>query len=177
MITFPSFAPGTPGTLLDAENAQKVKAFIEAFNRPRVVLGNRDAIHISDSNVTIELDLSPIYDQIAAALAEANTAYEVAYEAQVLAEAAQASADNAQSAADSAQSTAEAAQSAADNAESIAAGAGIVASTAQETAETAQEAAEAAQEAADTASDYIAGITEVSVGTCDPGGTINVLTR
>ncbi len=39
-----------------------------------------------------------------------------------------------------------------------------------------QAAADAAQADADTANEFIATITPVEVGTCDPGGTINVLT-
>jgi hypothetical protein len=52
-IQFPSFAPDTPGTLLDSENAQKVKTFIEAFNRAQLVIGDKTEVLISDNNVVI----------------------------------------------------------------------------------------------------------------------------
>src|SRR5688500_8081231 len=55
-IKFPSFEPGTPGTLLDSENAQKVKTFIECWNNATVVVGSENKVSISDSNVVISLN-------------------------------------------------------------------------------------------------------------------------
>jgi hypothetical protein len=55
-IKFPSFDPGTPGTLLDSENAQKVKTFIECWNNATVVIGGENKVSISESNVVISLN-------------------------------------------------------------------------------------------------------------------------
>jgi methyl-accepting chemotaxis protein len=86
-------------------------------------------------------------------------------------------AEAAQTAADAAATAAATAQNTADNAATAAAAAQGAAETANTAAGAAATAAAAAQSSADTANTYIAGINEVEVGTCDPGGTINVLTR
>lgn len=52
---FPTFDAGTPGTLLDSENAKKVKRFIEGFNNVRIVVSEKSQVKFLDSSVVIEL--------------------------------------------------------------------------------------------------------------------------
>lgn len=56
MIKFPTFDPGTPGTLLDSVNAKLVKQFIECWNSATVVIGNENKVTISENNVVISLN-------------------------------------------------------------------------------------------------------------------------
>jgi len=74
-IKFPSFDPGTPGTLLDSENAQEVKWFMEAFNKPTVVVGEKNAVLISDNNVTIMISSADILTALTSQI------YDIAYQA------------------------------------------------------------------------------------------------
>ena len=52
-IKFPPFDPGSTPTLLDSEQAKKVKAFIEAWNNAKVIPAEKDSISVTDGNVLI----------------------------------------------------------------------------------------------------------------------------
>lgn len=54
-LEFPSFDAGTPGTLLDSENAKKVKRFIEGFNRLVVSIGDKTTVTLRDSDLEIQI--------------------------------------------------------------------------------------------------------------------------
>lgn len=52
---FPTFSKGSASTLLDSENAQQVKKFIEAFNSVKIQVGNQPGLIISEKGVIITI--------------------------------------------------------------------------------------------------------------------------
>lgn len=54
----PQFQPGKPGTLLDAENAETVRRFLNAFQNIEIIEGETNQVLISDNNVKIVIKQS-----------------------------------------------------------------------------------------------------------------------